>query len=367
MIFFKRTVRSSLILLFFATLSVLPTQTIANTHPFNFRIEQVSTPEVIKEKLPPDWPEDGILTFPEAQRDPWIRAIKSAKKEIKMAAYKLSDHQIIDQLVEARARGVKVEILIEPYVFTHELSANIKSPIEELKNKGVSIYAASKKFNQVHHKLILIDGEWGFLGTGNLDTESFDGDKSVGAAPCRDFLVTITNPDLLKAIEGIFQADTEHKPVTFPQSQLVWGPEDQRSIFLKMINSAKKSIIIYQQDFQDKGIAEAVAEAARQGVKVEVLMMPYPFSKKEDKNIPNQDLIRQAGGQIYLHTNYYIHAKVLLIDQEDEENAMMYVGSCNFYPESIDRNRELGVLIKDYKQVSRVLEKFHEDKKSVKE
>lgn len=364
MIFSRRSLTKPLLL--FVTFVALSTKTIAGIHPFNFEIGQVSTPEVIKEKLPSDWLEHGVITFPESQRAPWIKAIQSAKKEIKMAAYKLSDPQIVEQLIKARDRGITVDILIQPYTFEHDKSANLKSPIEELKNKGINIHTASSMFNQVHHKLILVDGEWGCLGTGNLDAESFDGDPKVEAAPCRDFLVTITNSDLLNAINAIFQADIEHKRLAFPQSQLVWGPEDQRSVFLKMINSAKKTIRIYQQDFQDKGIAEAVAEAARQGVKVEVLMMPYPFSKKEDRNIPNQDFIRQAGGQIYLHTKYYMHAKVLIIDAEDKDNGIMYVGSCNFYPESIDRNRELGVLINDPGQISKVLEKFEEDKKSVK-
>lgn len=333
-------------LLAFTILAVLPTKIIANPSPFNFEIRQVSTPATIKEKLPSDWPEDGILTFPESQRKPWIQAIQSAKKEIKMAAYKLSDSKIVEELIKAHEKGVKVDILIQPYTFEHDKSANVKSPIEELKSKGIGIHTAASMFNQVHHKLILIDGKWGCLGTGNLDAESFDGDSSADATSCRDFLVTITDADLLNSIKTVLQADIDHKRIVFPQSQLVWGPEDQRSIFLKMINSAKTSIAIYQQDFQDKGIAEAVAEAARQGVKVDVLMMPYPFSKKEDKNIPNQDIIKQAGGKVHLNTKYYIHAKVLIIDSEDNDNAMMYVGSCNFYPESIDRNRELGLLIK---------------------
>lgn len=365
MIFSRRSAITPVFMLVFATLVTLPTRIVADTHPFNFEIKEISTPKVIKEKLLEDWPEDGIITFPESGRKPWIQAIQSAKKEIKMAAYKLSDPRIVNELIGAREKGVKVDILIQPYTFEHDKSANTKSPIEELKSKGINIHTASPMYNQVHHKLILVDGEWGCLGTGNLDAESFDGDRAVEAAPCRDFLVTITNPDLLNSINTIFQADIERKRIAFPQSQLVWGPEDQRSIFLKMINSAKKSIIVYQQDFQDKGIAEAVAEAARQGVKVEVLMMPYPFSKKEDRNIPNQDLIRQAGGKIYLHTKHYVHAKALIIDAENESGALMYVGSCNFYPESIERNRELGILIKDHGQISKILEKFEEDKATV--
>lgn len=121
-----------------------------------------------------------------------------------------------------------------------------------------------------------------------------------------------------------------------------------------MINSARKSIRIYQQDFTDIGIAQAVAGAARAGVNVEVIMMPFPFSKSEDKNTPNQNLIQEAGGKIYLHTHHYIHAKVMIIDAEDVENRLMYIGSCNFYTPSLDQTRELGLLSADDEQIKQV-------------
>jgi phosphatidylserine/phosphatidylglycerophosphate/cardiolipin synthase-like enzyme len=128
-----------------------------------------------------------------------------------------------------------------------------------------------------------------------------------------------------------------------------------------MINSARKSIRIYQQDFTDVGIAQAVAGAARAGVIVEVVMMPFPFSKSEDKNIPNQKLIQEAGGKVYLHNYHYMHAKVMIIDGNDTDNRLMYIGSCNFFTPSLDQTRELGVLTADAEQINQVNTVFESD------
>lgn len=324
--------------------------------------EPVSTEQAIQDLLPTGWPKNGLLVFPDAGRQAWLDAINSAKESIQMAAYKLSDETIVNAVVNAAKKQVKVDILIQPEIHKHGQSLNVESPIDLLKNAGIQVYTLSTRFNQAHYKMIIVDGKWGMVSTGNLDAETFDGVPTISAAPCRDFAITITNPKMLQELAAVFKADIADKRISPPlSSQLVWGPDNQRSVFLRMINSARKSIRIYQQDFTDPGVAQAVAGAARNGVAVEIVMMPFPFSKTEDKNIPNQDLIRSAGGKVYLHNHHYMHAKVVVIDGDDADNRLMYVGSCNFYTPSIDQTRELGVLTTDAEQINQVNTVFEGD------
>ena len=104
------------------------------------------------------------------------------------------------------------------------------------------------------------------------------------------------------------------------------------------------------------GIAQAVAGAARAGVDVRVLMMPFPFSKTKDNNVPNQELMGQAGAQVGLNTSNYIHAKVMIVDGKT-----MYVGSCNFYTPSLDQTRELGLLTQEAPTIEKVRAVFEHD------
>jgi len=302
---------------------------------------------------PYGWDKNTVFVLPEDGRTPIVTAIQAAKKTLHMAAYRLSDPQILQALEGARKKGVQIKLLIQPTLSQHEKS-HAENAMEKLKSLGIEIYTLSTRFSQAHYKLILVDETWGILGTGNLDTESFDGEGDTPA--CRDFFVPVLHPVLVREALRVFNADIQdHRIVPHPR-KLIWGPDYQRSTFLKMINSAKKSIHIYQQDIQDKGILEALAGAARAGVDVKIIMMPFPFSKTVDNNIPNQTLITQAGGKVALNTKYYIHAKVMIVDERD-----MYIGSCNFYPESLDRARELGIIIQSPKAIHKVLEIFNED------
>jgi cardiolipin synthase len=325
--------------------------------------EAVSTKEDIQTLLPNEWPSSGLLIFPDVGRKAWLDAINSAKKSIQMAAYKLSDEAIMNAIIKAiNNNHIKVDILIQPEIHKHGQSLNVETPIDLLKKEGIHVHTLSNRFNQAHYKMIIVDEKWGMVSSGNLDSESFDSVPTISAAACRDFAITITNPKIVEELSKVYKADIIDKRISPPfSSQLVWGPDNQRSVFLRMINSARKSIRIYQQDFTDIGIVQAVAGAARAGVMVEVIMMPFPFGKTEDKNIPNQKLIQVAGGKVYLHTYHYMHAKVMIIDGDYADNRLMYIGSCNFYTPSLDQTRELGVLTTDGEQIRQVNAVFESD------
>ncbi len=298
---------------------------------------------------------ESIFIEPESGRRPWVDAIFSAKKTIYMSAYKLSDPIIIGSLKEANKRGVKIALLIEPFSFEHSNSSNIKSPIEEL-TKIASIYTLSERFDQAHGKFLIVDKEFALISTGNLDSESFDGVAKAGIPAARDFIVSICNKKNIDEIYRIFISDINDKRFVPAKSDIVVGPDYQRSTFLKLINGSIRKIDFYQQSCQDDGIVRALAGAARNGVEVRCVMTPYPFSKKEDKNITNQNFLRKSGAKVGLLESPYIHAKVLIADDKE-----MYVGSGNFYANSIDQTRELGILIKNPKQIKVVKDQFEKD------
>lgn len=317
-----------------------------------------------------DWPQKGLqkglIVFPEQGRDPWLKAINSAKSKIQLSAYRLSDQKIVEALCKvAKEKSVTVEILLEPEPFSHSKSDNIASPKELLEKAGAKIHNIDEtRFNQVHYKVIIIDDKWGIVSTGNLDDESFDGLPNKNVAACRDFAVTITNPELLSYIQEVFLSDINNTKKEFINDQIIVGPDNQRAFLKKLIKAAKSSIKIYQQSVQDDDIAKEIAAVADKGIKVELLMMPHPFGNdKEDGNKPNQKLIGSAkDGKVYLNKDLYMHAKVIIIDS-GENDALMYIGSANFYGPALDKTRELGVLTEDKELISNVVGIFEADKK----
>ena len=305
--------------------------------------------------LPKGWQEDTVFVLPEAGRTPWLEAIAGAEKTIEMSAYKLSDPQIITALKAAAQRGVSVHLLLEEDIYQHGGSANAASPVAALKD-FTTLYSLSKRFSQSHHKMILVDGQWGLVSTGNLDAESFDGIADRGIKPARDFAVPILDKARVEEMSRVFQADIKDARLSLKDAQLVWGPDNSRGTFLSLINGAQKSIDVYQQSIQDEGLALALAGAARAGVKVRLLMMPFPFGPKKDPNISSQNLLMGAGAQLGLATHLYIHAKIVIVD-----GRTMYLGSSNFYAPTLDGARELGVVSENETLITRVQEVFEKD------
>ena len=309
--------------------------------------------------LPPDWPEGGLIIEPDMGRDPLVAAFQDAKKSLRISAYKLEDPTLIAALKEAAERGIKVDVLVTRSIFKRaDETEQGETPSETLKKIGLNVHQSPEWFAQTHDKFIIVDEDYALIGTGNMGTGSFD--ESADRKAERDFWITVTNKDQLEELERVFKADFNGEKIDLKNSLLVWSPDQERKPFLDLICSAKKSIFVYQQDIEDPVIAGALVEAARKGIDVRLIMTPHPFSKTKDGNIPHQEMIREAGGKAGLITHVITHAKVVLVDA-GTKSEKVYLGSANFYPPSLDENREVGIITSDPAVTSKINAVFQAD------
>jgi phospholipase D len=94
--------------------------------------------------------------------------INQAKESIYVQAYGFTHTEIIDSLIEAKKRGVKVEIILDSSNF----SAKKLAFIEELEKLGIKIHKA-KVSGIAHNKIMIIDKKKVITGSFNF-TESAD-------------------------------------------------------------------------------------------------------------------------------------------------------------------------------------------------
>jgi len=309
--------------------------------------------------VPPNWPKDGVIVEPDMNRAPLIAVFQEAKHSLKLSAYRLTDKRLIAELCEAVKRGVEVELLVTRDVFkSGEKTPNDETPMKLLKELGINVHQSPKFYDQAHHKMILVDDLYALIGTPNMGKNSFDDNKESKAQ--RGFWVTVTDKNQLKELKNVFTADFNGEKTNLKNSLLVWSPDQGRAPFIKLIHSAKNSLWIYQPDIEDEEIACALAEAARKGIDVRLIMPPFPYSKTKDANIPNQEMIRDAGGKVGLITHVVGHAKVILVDV-GTKLAKAWVGSVNFYPPSLDRNRELGIITSHLPTINKISSVFEVD------
>jgi cardiolipin synthase len=299
--------------------------------------------------LPDSWPSTNLVVIPfddagNKAQDQLIDVVDDAKTTLDISMYTFSDPVMVDHVIQAANNGVIVRVVKEKQVYHHDNNENdLKSEAvqtQRMIDAGIQVQGQSQRFldinkdSQAHHKIIIVNGEYAIITTGNWDEATFK--------ETRDFALAVTkesDPKALQEIINVFNADWENKPVETSCPSLIWSPDHGREQLKSFINSATKSIWIYQQSYNDPEICGLVDEKAKQGLDVRLVMMPYPFTHKKDFNTPFQQSLENAGGKPRFNLDYYIHAKTIIID-----GVKSYVGTCNFYPSSIDFNREVGYI-----------------------
>lgn len=319
--------------------------------------------EKILMALPPGWPKDKTILLPEMGNSSILSAIKSAKKSIDLTLYHLDDPQVIDELIKAKEKEVRVRIIFhKPHLYPSPFENKINEETSnKLKIHGIDPhFLVDHQYTLTHYKFIIIDNDYAVVQTFNYDNFNF--------TQARNFGLTIEDEKQVTALSEIFENDftgnsSKNDDNVFSlwnETNIILGPIEQRKFITGLLRSAKRSVYIYQQDLSDPEVGKLLSTLAKEGKKVKVLMSPEPFGGI-DNNRLNQTIIMASGGEFrfYPKKELYIHAKVILIDPET--SGQMYIGSCNLWPESLSRNRELGIVTRNKPQIQTVYTTFKKD------
>lgn len=277
-------------------------------------------------------PED-ILILPDASiHDLLIQRMWWARKRIWVEIYTWTDKKLAYALIDAKQRWLDVRVILEPNVFG---SPNINKPIYELfMGKGIDVtYSNTYKFRFTHAKFFLLDDDV-YISTGNFTRSFFEKN--------RDIIIRIWSGWEQRYLENLFLRDFSHlgtENLAIPEN-LVVSPIDSRSKILALIDSARSSIVIYTQNLQDSDIWGLLTQKALSGIKVQVCT-----AKNESNELSlNQDWPFDWT----LVTKPYPHLKTILIDGQ-----ILFIGSQNLTQNSLDNNREVGIIIEKNPQVIR--------------
>ncbi len=264
-------------------------------------------------------PDDGIT--------PVANALAQAHSRVDLVVYELEDPQIEAQLAADEARGVAVRVLLD------DLSSFGKHPNQAaydfLKSHGVPVEWTPRYFPLTHQKTLVVDGSEALIMTFNLTPKYYP--------TSRDFAVDDDDARDIAAIEGAFDSDWQgSQRAASDGDDLVWSPASSATL-LALIATATTSLDVYNEEMADPRIIAALEAASQRGVSVRV-DMTYDTNWKAAFNE-----LAVAGAQVRTYSSsatFYIHAKAIIAD-----GAKAFVGSENFSAQSMDSNRELGILI----------------------
>jgi cardiolipin synthase A/B len=280
-----------------------------------------------------------VFTQPESGEKPILDAINSAQKEILIEVYLLSDKQIISALETAKLRGVDVRVLLEQHPFGGS-GLNPKAKLE-LESKGVLVKWSNPKFSLTHEKAIVIDNSKVFVLNQNLTASSFTKN--------REYDVLDTNPEDVLQARQTFINDWERKDYNPQNSHLIESPNTSRGAITALISQAQKSIDVEMEVVEDNEIINLLCQKAK-NTTIRILAPPVSQINSNKKG-----LLRLQASGILVKTlaSPYIHAKLLLID-----GVKAYVGSINLSTQSMDQNRELGIMLTSANNINLLSQTF---------
>ena len=135
--------------------------------------------------------------------------------------------------------------------------------------------------------------------------------------------------------EAVFDADWSRKPVQLDNpGPLVISPGAEGAL-VNLIQGAKQRLYIESEEpGNDRSVLDAAA-AARRGAQVEVVL-PNRLSQANRRNA--EKLVRE-GAQVRYLSQPYPYANLIVADDQ------MFLGSENISVSSLDKNREVGVVV----------------------
>lgn len=285
-----------------------------------------------------------LLAMPDAGSAPLLQAIDTAESSIRLKIYLITDEAVVEALGRAVQRGVNVRVLIEEAPFgggeTNALAA------QALRTAGVDVRGRPGAFVYSHEKSLVVDDRRAFIMTHNLTRSSFERN--------REYAVIVDDPTVVAEVAQVFDADWARVEPDLSQARLVWSPVNSRPRLAALIDSAQVSLDLQHTSLQDPELIGRLAAAARRGVRVRVTT-PAVYDPAESEYGAIDELFA-AGVAVRFLDEPYVHAKAMLVD-----GRLAMVGSQNLTTNSLENNRELGIIFDDAAAVNQLAGYFLRD------
>lgn len=329
----------------------------------------------------------NIFTSAQDKYRELLQDIAAAKSSIHISYFIFQNDsigkKIINQLAIKAKEGLEVRVL-----FDH--GSNLFTPFKAYKpitdNGGEVLCFFSNTISNYlrvnfrnHRKIVVIDGEIGYIGGINIGDEYLGLNEKI--SPWRDTHLKIIGSSVhslqLRFFEDWLYASK--KDIQFGDAEKYFMPINQQSkgntgiqivasgpdtkgeeikqCIIKMVNSAKKQILIQTPYFvPDSSFLEALQTAAMSGVEVIIQIPALPDKRYVYKATMSfvADVI-EYGIKTYLYPGF-LHAKMMVID-----DTCSAIGSANIDMRSFSLNFEIDAFMYGEEISQRCIKVFNTD------
>ena len=260
---------------------------------------------------------ERIVMVPQKRRAAVIEVIRAAQRQLRLSLFRCRDGIILEELAAASARGVRVEVLLTPRA--RGWRRKLRDLGETLESAGIVVHRYPVQKVRYHAKYMIADETMSMVGSLNYTPKCF-------SRTC-DFVLLSGDPVLASDLTALFEADCAGEPA--PESgRLIVGPEYARDRISGLLESARGEIAIVDHRLKDPRITSLLDQQEQNGISVRV--------------VGRDQLCGLAP-----------HGKLLLIDRE-----IAVLGSLSLRPASLNRRRELAVIVHDFASIQQLVSFF---------
>ncbi len=294
----------------------------------------------------------SLMVLPDDTIKLVIDSINSAKHSLRIKMFLFSDPGLLNAVIGAHERGVKVRVMLNPARRNGDEENKLTRKL--LEAAGVKVKDSNPFFGITHEKSMVIDDSLAFIKSLNWETKNL--------TETRDYAILTSHPKEIEEIILCFEADWDRKDFEpGKHAKLIWCSVNGRNRIAKFIDEARHTLFVQNERFQDLVIIERLVRASQRGVKLHIMVRP-PHTLKKQKLIEGVGGLRimdDLGIKIHKLKHLKLHGKMLLAD-----GCRAIVGSINLTPGSFDDRRELAIEVNDTDIVERLKEIAHYDWKN---
>jgi len=290
-----------------------------------------------------------LIVLPDDTSQPLLDAINAARSSLRIKMFVFSDEALLDAVMAAHKRGVKVQVMLNPE--RRDGKKENGDVREKLEKAGVEVKDSNPRFDVTHEKSMVIDDDTAYVQSLNWEQRNL--------TETRDYAVATKHAHEVGEVMAGFDADWARTEFAAEQhSHLIWCTGNGRQRMCEFIDRAKHSLWLQNERYQDPVVIEHLVRAHERGVKIKVMARPPHKLKKEKlvEGVSGLRVLEDLGVPVHKLKHVKLHAKLMLADDK-----RAVIGSINFAPGSFDSRRELAIEVDDEHIIHRIRKTLEHD------
>jgi phosphatidylserine/phosphatidylglycerophosphate/cardiolipin synthase-like enzyme len=272
-----------------------------------------------------------LIVLPDDTAKAIVDPIKGARNALNIRMFTFTDPTLLNVVIAAKRRGVNVRVMLNPA--RRDGTTQNEFAREALQGAGIEVRDSSAEFTVTHQKSMVIDARIGFIESLNWEARDL--------TLTRDYAVETTVRSEIDEMVRCFDADWSREQfMPSAGSGLIWCPNNGRQRIAAFIDSARETLWLQNERYQDMVIIERLVRAVSRGVRVRIMARAVHKLKKKKlvEGVTGLRIVHDVGAKVRTLKDLKLHGKIMIADDK-----RAIVGSINLSPGSFDERRELAI------------------------